>query len=64
MMTLWYRLFSFFFILPVSHPDQASAQMKALNARFSTLHGISSLMNLFAIIALAFHGFQLGNVEC
>jgi hypothetical protein len=40
---------------------QASAQMKTLNSRFGMLHGISSLANLFAVIALAFHGLWLGN---
>ncbi|TFK57547.1 hypothetical protein OE88DRAFT_1651322 [Heliocybe sulcata] len=43
--------------------DQAgvSAQMKALNARFSSLHGISSLANLGAVIALAFHGLWIAH---
>ncbi|EPQ61410.1 hypothetical protein GLOTRDRAFT_18389, partial [Gloeophyllum trabeum ATCC 11539] len=39
-------------------PD-VSAQMKALNATFSSLHGISSLANLTAVIALAFHGLWI-----
>ena len=35
--------------------------MKALNRRFGTLHGISSLANLGAVIALTFHGLWIGN---
>ncbi|PPQ92706.1 hypothetical protein CVT25_014013 [Psilocybe cyanescens] len=38
-----------------------SADMKALNRRFGTLHGVSSLANLGAIIALGFHGLWIGN---
>jgi len=38
-----------------------SAEMKALNRKFGSLHGISSLANLFAIIALGFHGLYIGN---
>jgi hypothetical protein len=38
-----------------------SADMKALNRRFGMLHGISSLANLAAIIALGFHGLWIGN---
>jgi len=38
-----------------------SAEMKALNRRFGMLHGISSLANLGAIIALGFHGLWIGN---
>ncbi|KAG1826193.1 uncharacterized protein BJ212DRAFT_330851 [Suillus subaureus] len=38
-----------------------SAQMKALNAKFGMLHGISSLANLSAVIALTFHGLWIGN---
>ena len=34
--------------------------MKALNGRFGMLHGISSLLNLFAVIALVFHGLWIG----
>lgn len=34
--------------------------MKALNSKFSQLHGISSLLNLFANIALVFHGLWVG----
>jgi len=39
-----------------------SADMKALNRRFGKLHGISSLANLVAVIALGFHGLWIGNV--
>jgi len=35
--------------------------MKALNRRFGMLHGISSLANLAAVIALGFHGLWIGN---
>ncbi|THH17402.1 hypothetical protein EW146_g3397 [Bondarzewia mesenterica] len=38
-----------------------SDAMKALNAKFTRLHGWSSLANLSAFIALAFHGLWLGN---
>jgi len=38
-----------------------SAQMKSLNVRFGTLHGISSLANLVAIVALGFHGLWIGS---
>jgi len=38
-----------------------SAEMKALNSRFAQLHGISSLANLGAVVALAFHGLWIGN---
>ena len=34
--------------------------MKALNSKFSRLHGISSLLNLSANIALVFHGLWVG----
>ncbi|KAF5356054.1 hypothetical protein D9756_004186 [Leucocoprinus leucothites] len=40
----------------------ASAEMKALNRRFGALHGISSLANLAAVIALGFHGLWIGSV--
>jgi len=40
---------------------EASAEMKALNRRFGKLHGISSLANLGAVIALGFHGVWIGN---
>jgi len=39
-----------------------SDEMKALNKKFGSLHGISSLANLFAVLALGFHGLWLGNV--
>lgn len=35
--------------------------MKALNSKFGALHGISSLLNLSAVILLAFHGLWIGN---
>ncbi|KAF5312462.1 hypothetical protein D9619_003480 [Psilocybe cf. subviscida] len=38
-----------------------SAEMKALNRQFGSLHGISSLANLFAVIALGFHGLYIGS---
>ncbi|KZW02107.1 hypothetical protein EXIGLDRAFT_760321 [Exidia glandulosa HHB12029] len=38
----------------------ASAAMKAVNKQFGTFHGISSLLNLFVVIALGFHGLVLG----
>ncbi|THV06055.1 hypothetical protein K435DRAFT_834479 [Dendrothele bispora CBS 962.96] len=38
-----------------------SEEMKALNRRFGSLHGISSLANLWAVIALIFHGLWIGN---
>ncbi|KAJ7293199.1 hypothetical protein C8J57DRAFT_1268387 [Mycena rebaudengoi] len=38
-----------------------SAQMKALNRRFGMLHGVSSLANLGAVLALGFHGLWIGN---
>ncbi|KAL0576574.1 hypothetical protein V5O48_005406 [Marasmius crinis-equi] len=38
-----------------------SQEMKALNRRFGSLHGISSLANLWAVIALGFHGLWIGN---
>jgi len=38
-----------------------SDNMKALNRRFGMLHGVSSLANLIAIIALGFHGLWIGN---
>jgi len=37
-----------------------SDDMKALNRRFGMLHGVSSLANLGAVVALAFHGLWLG----
>lgn len=41
---------------------QVSTEMKALNAKFGSLHGISSLANMAAVIALGFHGLWIGNV--
>lgn len=38
-----------------------SDQMKALSAKFGMLHGISSLANLGAVIALTFHGLWIGS---
>jgi len=38
-----------------------SQEMKILNGRFGMLHGMSSLANLFVIIALLFHGLWIGN---
>ncbi|OSD05923.1 hypothetical protein PYCCODRAFT_1431742 [Trametes coccinea BRFM310] len=38
-----------------------SAEMKALNKLFAQLHGISSLANLTAFLALLFHGLWIGN---
>ncbi|KAJ3736876.1 hypothetical protein DFJ43DRAFT_988159 [Lentinula guzmanii] len=35
--------------------------MKALNRRFGSLHGISSLLNLSAVLAIGFHGLWIGN---
>ncbi|RPD81691.1 hypothetical protein L226DRAFT_527955 [Lentinus tigrinus ALCF2SS1-7] len=39
-----------------------SDDMKALNKLFAQLHGISSLANLTAFLALVFHGLWIGNV--
>ncbi|KAF9270545.1 hypothetical protein L218DRAFT_42253 [Marasmius fiardii PR-910] len=38
-----------------------SPEMKALTRKFASLHGISSLANLWAVIALGFHGLWIGN---
>ncbi|KAJ6519464.1 hypothetical protein C8R45DRAFT_951590 [Mycena sanguinolenta] len=38
-----------------------SDKMKELNRRFGMLHGISSLANLGAVLALGFHGLWIGN---
>lgn len=35
--------------------------MKGLNRRFGSLHGISSLLNLWAVIAIGLHGLWIGN---
>ena len=48
--------------IPLSIPQQVSQQMKALNKRFGTFHGLSSLANLFVVIALLFHGLWIANV--
>ncbi|KIJ68634.1 hypothetical protein HYDPIDRAFT_173309 [Hydnomerulius pinastri MD-312] len=40
--------------------SEVSDEMKTLNSRFGKLHGISSLANLGAVIALVFHGLWLG----
>ena len=42
-------------------PSKVSAEMKALNKTFAQLHGISSLANLTAFLALLFHGLWIGN---
>jgi len=39
----------------------ASAEMKALNAKFARTHGYSSLANLVSFLALVFHGLWIGN---
>jgi len=45
-----------------SYSDEGvSAEMKALNARFGALHGVSSLANLIAVISIGFHGLWIGN---
>ncbi|KAF8225829.1 hypothetical protein L208DRAFT_1304846 [Tricholoma matsutake] len=38
-----------------------SAEMQGLNRRFGMLHGVSSLANLGAVIALGFHGLWIGH---
>jgi len=38
-----------------------SDAMKALNRRFGSLHGVSSLLNLWSVIAIGFHGLWIGN---
>jgi hypothetical protein len=45
---------------PLTRTHQVS-DMKALNAKFARLHGYSSLANLIAFLALAFHGLWIGN---
>jgi len=42
------------------HDKDASNDLKALNRQFAMLHGVSSLANLFSIIALLFHGLWIG----
>jgi len=41
--------------------EGVSAKMKSLNSRFMQLHGVSSLLNLAAVISLGFHGLWIGN---
>lgn len=41
---------------------QVSGKMKALNKTFAQLHGVSSLANLTAFLAVLFHGLYIGNV--
>ncbi|KAJ7169490.1 hypothetical protein C8R46DRAFT_896230 [Mycena filopes] len=38
-----------------------SDDMRALTRRFGMLHGVSSLANLGAVVALIFHGLWIGN---
>ncbi|KAF8514502.1 hypothetical protein JB92DRAFT_2719357 [Gautieria morchelliformis] len=46
-----------------NYNDQGvSDEMKALNRRFGTLHGISYLLSMGAVVALGFHGLWIGNV--
>ena len=40
--------------------EGVSAEMKALNKKFAQAHGISSMFNLDALIALIFHGLWIG----
>lgn len=40
---------------------KASTDMKKLNAKFARLHGYSSLANLIAFLALAFHGLWIAS---
>lgn len=40
---------------------KASPAMKELSKKFGILHGVSSLANLFAIIAYGFHGLWIAN---
>ncbi|KAI5119914.1 hypothetical protein M0805_000879 [Coniferiporia weirii] len=41
--------------------EGVSNEMKALNRKFSQMHGWSSLFNLEAVIALIFHGLWIGH---
>jgi len=43
-----------------AHDPNASMEMKKLNVKFARLHGYSSLANLVAFLALAFHGLWIG----
>lgn len=45
----------------ILHPIKVSTEMKALNSLFSQLHGVSSLLNLSAVIAAIFHGSWIAN---
>ncbi|KAH9949862.1 hypothetical protein B0H21DRAFT_819790 [Amylocystis lapponica] len=38
-----------------------SDEMKTLNQRFGLYHGVSSLLNLYSVVALLFHGLWIGN---
>lgn len=40
-------------------PPPHSEQMKALNSRFSMLHGVSSLLNLVTLIGVVGYGITL-----
>ncbi len=40
---------------------KVSEEMKALNRKFSQLHGWSSLANLYAFLAAALHGLWIAN---
>jgi len=44
-----------------AHDPNVSTDMKKLNAKFARLHGYSSLANLIAFLALAFHGLWIGS---
>jgi len=37
-----------------------SKEMEALNSRFSTLHGVSSLVNLVGFLGMCWYGVLLG----
>jgi hypothetical protein len=37
-----------------------TTEMQRLNKKFGALHGVSSLLNLFAFIATIWYGFVLG----
>ena len=41
-------------------PPPHSKEMIALNKKFGKLHGVSSLVNLFAILATLYYGMVLG----
>jgi hypothetical protein len=46
---------------PTNYCLKVSTDMKKLNAKFARLHGYSSLANLIAFLALAFHGLWIGS---